>query len=321
MRRITVLLLVLLLVAAFAGVAYAIFTKSKTVPSNAFTTAADWTAPIVSNSVIAKTTGYSTGYIKQGGTYYVYANVSDNGNPPVGISTVTANVSTITTGQTAASLSAGSFTAGGVSYNYRSGSLAANSSLSAGSYTYSLTSTDTAGHSGTQTGFSVTVDNTAPSASDIQTANGGAIVGRPDQGDTITFAFSEPMEPDKILAGWTGASTSVVVRMNNGFLFADDTLAIYNSTNTSQLPLGSVNLGRGDYVGGDRTFGASGTASTMVMSGSTITITLGTQSGAGTTAGGNGTMSWTPSATATDRAGNACSTTARTETGAVDTEF
>ncbi len=57
------------------------------------------------------------------------------------------------------------------------------------------------------------------------------------------------------------------------------------------------------------------------MSGSTITITLGTPSGAVTTAAGAAGMSWTPSGTATDRAGNACSTTTRNETGAADLDF
>jgi hypothetical protein len=319
-RRTTVLVLVPLLLALTGGVALAVFTQSKTVPSNAFSTSADWTAPTVSSSVIAKTTGYWDGYIKQGGTYYVYANVSDGGNPPSGVSTVTANVSTVTTGQTATALSSGSYSVEGVSYNYRTASLTANSSLSAGSYSFSITATDTGGRSGTQTGFTVTLDNTAPSASDIQTANGGAIAGRADIGDTITFTYSEPMESNSILSGWTGSSTNVVVRLNNGGI-SNDTVTIYNSANSAQLPLGSVNLGRTDYATANLTFGLSGTPSTMVMSGSAITVTLGTQSAAATTAASTGTMSWTPSATATDRAGNACTTTARSETGAADKEF
>ena len=85
--------------------------------------------------------------------------------------------------------------------------------------------------------------------------------------------------------------------------------------------LGSVSLGRSDYVGGNRTFGASGTRSTMVITGSTIAVTLGTQSGAGTTAVGNGTMTWTPSTTPYDRAGNAMAAAAGTESGAGDKEF
>ena len=319
MRRATVLLFALLLMAVAAGTAYAIFSKQRTVPSNAFTTAADWSPPTTSSSVIAKTVGYTPGYIKQGGTYYVYANVTDVGNPPVGISTVTTNVSTITTGSTAVSLVSGSYSVGGVSYNYRSASITANVLLSAATYTYSITATDAGSRSATTNTWSVVVDNTVPTASDIQTTNGGPIAGRADIGDTITFTFSEPIEPNSILAGWTGASTSVVVRVNQ--VITNDTVTIFNAANTTQLPLGTVDLGRTDYVTTNRTFGASGTASTMVMSGNSITFTLGTQSGAATTAASTGTMAWTPSATATDRAGNAETATVRTETGTADKEF
>src|SRR6266540_2236454 len=157
----------------------------------------------------------------------------------------------------------------------------------------------------------VVVDNTAPSASDIQAVNKtGGIAGRAEIGDTITYTFSEPIDPNSILASWTGASTNIVLRLNDGGA-GNDTVTIFNSANTSQLPLGSVSLARTDYTTANITFGASGTASTMVMSGNAITITLGTQSAAATTGGGNSTMVWTPSATATDRAANACSTTTR----------
>jgi hypothetical protein len=114
----------------------------------------------------------------------------------------------------------------------------------------------------------------------------------------------------------------VVVRINNNGMA--DRLQLWNSTNTIQLPLtngAGLNLGRNDYVGTDRTFGLTGTPSTMVRSGNSIAITLGTQSGAGTTAGANGTMNWTPSASATDRAANPSSITAVNETGAADREF
>ena len=98
-------------------------------------------------------------------------------------------------------------------------------------------------------------------------------------------------------------------------------MTIFNAANTTQLPLGSVNLGGVDYTSASITFGATGTASSMVMSGSAITITLGTQSAAATTAGATGTLSWTPSASATDPAGNAVSTTAVTESGTADKDF
>lgn len=310
----------LLLVVISAGVAFAFLSDSAPVTGNTFSTKADWEAPTASTSVIAKTVGYSAGYIKQGATYYIYADITDGGNPASGVSTATADVSSIDTGQTAVTLTSGSFSIEGVSYNRRSASLTANATITAGTYSYTITMTDVEGNSDTQSGFSVVVDNTAPSGSDIQTANGGAIVGRADIGDTITYTYSEPIDPNSILSGWDGGSTDVVLRLNDVFL-GNDTVTIFNAANSSQLPLGSVNLARGDYTSSNRTFGASGTPSTMVMSGNSITITLGTQSGSATTAGGNGTMNWTPSSIAQDRAGNACSTTSRSETGSSDKEF
>ncbi len=318
MRR-AVIPFALLLVVSAAGAAFAVWTKSAPVGGNSFSTKSDWEAPTASVSVIAKTVGYSPGYIKQGGTYYVYANIGDGGNPPSGVSTATADVSAISVAQTAVALASGSFSVGGVSYNRRSASLTATAVLPAGTYNYTISMTDVAGNSQLQTGYSVVVDNTVPSAFDIQTANGGPIVGRADIGDTITYTFSEPIDPNSILAGWTGASQNVVVRLNQ--VTAADTVTIYNSTNTTQLPFGTVALGRTDYTSNSRTFGATGTPSTMVLSGNSITFTLGTQSGAATTAAGTGTMTWTPSSTAQDRAGNACTTTARTETGTADKEF
>ncbi|MGH2786033.1 MAG: hypothetical protein ACRDJ1_12285 [Actinomycetota bacterium] len=319
MRR-SAVLLALLLVVVSAGAAFAVYTQEEPVTGNTFSTKTDWEAPSASTSVIAKTVGYTAGSIKQGATYYVYANIADGGNPASGVSSATANVSSIDSGVTAQALVAGSYSIEGVAYNYRTAALTANASITAGTYNYTIAMTDAAGNSRTQTGLSVVVDNTVPSATDIQTANGGAIAGRADQGDTITYTFSEAMDPNSILAGWTGASTSVVVRVNH-VLSPADTVTIYNSTNTTQLPFGTVSLGRTDYVTTSRTFGATGTASTMVMSGNSITFVLGTQSGAATTAAGTGTMSWTPSATALDRAGNACTTTARSETGTADKEF
>jgi hypothetical protein len=287
---------------------------------NSITAASDFRAPSASASVIGKTTGGITGSIKKAGTYFVYANVGDTGNPASGVSAVTANVSSITTGSTAVALAAGSFTANGVSYGYRSGSLTAGSSLAAGTYSYSLTMTDAAGNSATQSGFSVTVDNTAPSGTDVQTGNGGGTNGLAQAGDTIAFSLSEAPDPSSILSGWSGAATNVVVRLNNGG-GGNDTVTVFNAANSTQLPLGSVNLGRTDYTGSNITFGATGTASSMVLSGSTVTITLGTQSAAATTAAATGTMVWTPSSTLTDPAGNGMSTTTATESGAADKDF
>ncbi len=300
--------------------------------SSSLTVTVDTSAPVVGTTVIAKTTGYLAGSIKQLGTFYVYANVTDAS----GISTVTANNSTlVTSGGTTVSLVAGSYSVGGVTYNFRSASQTAKNPLTAGAYTYSITSTDEHGNSATQSSFPVTVDNTVPTASDVQTANAsGGTVGKAEGGDTITFTFAEPIDPESVLTTWTGASSNVVLHLVDGgctlSLCSPDSVEIWNAANTTQLPLGSVNLNRGDYNGNivlslfkgpDITFGASGTASTMVKSGSTITVTLGTVSGSPNTAAVASTMQWTPSGTPYDAAGNLGSTAPATESGSADKEF
>jgi hypothetical protein len=303
------------------------FTTRTESPANRISAAPDFLAPTIPSSTIGKSAGGTPGFIKQGGTYRVYANVSDDGNPSSGVGTATGDVSLVTTGSTATTLTAGSFAIGGVSYNYRSAQLTANGSLSEGSKAYSVSATDNASNGPTLAGSSVTVDNTVPSGTDVQTANHGATAAKAELSDTITFTFSEPIDPASVLAAWTGTSTNVVVHIVNGALAGADTLQVFDSANSAQLPLGTVDLGGAGYVGGVTggeigLFGATGTASSMAMSGSTITITLGTASGqAATTALLNNSMTWTPSATATDRAGNAETTTPVTESGAADKEF
>lgn len=298
-------------------------------------TAADWVAPTVSATTIAKQTGYLAGAIKQGGTYYVYANVTDNGNPPAGVSTVRADVSTITAGQTSVTLTGGTYTVNGTTYGYRSGLLSAANPLAAGSKGYSVTSTDALGHAATQS-FSTTVDNTGPSAADIQTANRtGGTAGVAESGDTITFTFSEQVDPESILAGWNGTSTSVVVHLVDGGcvlnvlvkVCADDSVQVYNGAG-ALTTLGPVSLKNPDYLGGgligsvaDAVFGSTGTASTMVQSGAGIVVTLGTRSGSAPDPGGVTTTEWTSATTPYDAAGNTAAGNVRTEQGGSDREF
>jgi hypothetical protein len=123
------------------------------------------------------------------------------------------------------------------------------------------------------------------------------------------------MEPNSILGGWTGGSTSVSLRLIDGGA-GNDSVQIWDSANTTQVPLGSVNLGGTGYVTASVNF----TGSTMTQSGAAITVTLGTPSGTTTRAAAS-QMIWTPSATATDRAANACSTTAVNESGGNDRNF
>lgn len=311
------------LAAFLAGgvVALAAFSSPASNAGNSVAAAPDFVAPQASASVVGKAQGGVAAYVKQGGGYRVYANVSDTGNPASGTQTVTADVSSVTTGQTAAALTAGSYTAGGASYNYRSAELTANASLAEGSKSFTLSLADADSNTRAQTGYSVTVDNTAPSASDVQAVNGSGTVRQPDLGDVVTFTYGEPIDAESIQAGWSGASTAVVVRIEDGGLLGNDELRVYNAANTAQLPLGNLGLGSVSYVSANRTFGASGTASTMAQSGANIVVTLGTASGSTSAPLSATTMSWTPSASAYDRAANASTTSSRSEQGSSDFDF
>lgn len=214
----------------------------------------DTTAPIVTSTVIAKELGYLAGSIKQAGRYYLYAKLEETGS---GVQSVTADLSTITSGATSVILAAGSYSANGVVYNYRSTLLDATAALTGGntSKTYTITSTDELGNQQAQGSFGVSVDNTVPAATDVQTSDGGGAAGRAQSGDRVTFTFSEPIDPQSVLPGWTGTSTSVTVRLIDGgctllLICSDDSLQIYNASNTAPLPLGTVDLNRADYHGG-----------------------------------------------------------------------
>lgn len=276
----------------------------------------DTDAPTIPSTIISKTTPYLGGAIRQGSAYYVYANVTAGIGGTV--ARVTADVRTLTAGEFLVPLSAGSYSVGGVTYGYRSAALTAASPLAAGGYTYSVSAADDSSRCRTASS-SVTVDNTAPTATDVQPLNSsGGKNGEPEAGDTIVYTFSEVIDPETISAGWTGTSRNVVVRITNSG--TNDVLTVWNATNTTQLALGSVALG-GDFVQADTTFGASGTLSSMVQSGTSITVTLGTPSSTAARETATVTAVWTPSSAATDAAGNACTTTSATESGSADRNF
>jgi hypothetical protein len=291
----------------------------------------DNTAPTVASTTIAKSTGtglYLAGKVKASGTYYVYANVTDANS---GVDTVTANVNNVTTGQTTVAMTAGSFSVNGTAYSYRSAALTANAGLTNGSTpTYSITGTDNAVNVTTLATPTVTVDNTAPTANTttkVAATNQTGTVSKPDVGDRIVYTYSEQIDPESILAGWTGASTNITVRLNNNTACpssanANDNVTIFNTTNATQANIGCVDLLTTAYVTANVTFGQTGstTLSTMSQSGNAITVTLGSTTGTTVTTAGTRNMIWWPSASAFDAAGNAETTTQQAETDN-DTDF
>jgi hypothetical protein len=167
------------------------------------------------------------------------------------------------------------------------------------------------------------VDNTAPTASDVQATNdSGGTVGLAEENDRIMFTFSEQMDPNTIKSGWDGSSTSVTVKLDRVGTDGYVVLTIWDSLGTTQLSLGSVDLGRSDYlVGTDDKHGIF-SSSSMVQTGATITVSLGTSTGdAAATAAAGSTMTWVPSASAQDLVGNPMSTAAVGEGASADPEF
>jgi hypothetical protein len=198
-----------------------------------------------------------------------------------------------------------------------------------GIYDVRAIATDGAGNQTTSAAVtSRTVDNTAPTAADVQAANGGSTAGKIQQGDSITFTYSEAMAPASIVSGWTGTSRSVIVHVDDITQASKglDRLSVWDTNDTTLInvtadPTGLNGNGvhlNGDYVSANTSFNA-----TMVMSGSTVTVTLGTlRSGTvNVAAAAAATMTWYPSGAATDLAGNPGSTTTRDETGTADVDF
>ena len=142
--------------------------------------------------------------------------------------------------------------------------------LAAGTYTAQATQTDTAGNTGTSTANTFTVDTTKPAAAGIAAANkAGGTAGKIENGDTLTFTYSEPITAASVWSGWNGASTAVNVRFTD--VATADTVTVLSPT-TGTVKLGTVAT-KGNYVTATTTF-----ASTMVRSadGASIIVTLGT---------------------------------------------
>ena len=105
------------------------------------------------------------GYVQDDAGYYVYANVTDNSG--TGIQSVTANLTNVTSGDTAVTLTAGSYTApGGGSYGYRSGPITSNPSQADGLVPYTVNATDNSARTSTYSNNgAVTFDTTGPTGS------------------------------------------------------------------------------------------------------------------------------------------------------------
>jgi chitinase len=190
------------------------------------------------------------------------------------------------------------------------------SALADGSYDLRARATDGAGNQATSV-VTRLIDNNTPTGTAVATGNGGTTPGLLEAGDWITFTWSEPMAPASILAGWTGVSQAIRVTVTNSN--NNDRMDFWNAAASARLNL--VNSNTDLQLNGNYTTGTLWFNATMVQSGSSVTVTLGSPiSGAPLTAG-NATISWRPSSAAKDLAGKSSTTTAVSETGASDRDF
>jgi hypothetical protein len=296
---------VLALLAAVLAAAFAVqgsqatFTASAVNSASTFTTVSDWAAPAV--TLTAPADGTSTN-----DTTPTLSGAAGNvaGDSPTvtvriysGSSATGTALQTLTPTRTAATWTTTATT------------------LGAGTYTAQATQTDTAGNTGTSTANTFTIDTTKPSAAGIVAANkAGGTAGKIQNGDTLTFTYSEPITAASVWAGWNGASTAVNVRFTD--VTTADTVTVLSPT-TGTVKLGPVAT-KGNYVSATTTF-----ASTMVRSadGASIIVTLGTPASVQTTAVTAKNMTWTPVVGITDLAGNtSTAATAFTETD-TDVDF
>jgi hypothetical protein len=183
-----------------------------------------------------------------------------------------------------------------------------------GGYDLRAVTTDNAGNS-TNSSLVVNrvVDNTGPTATDIQTTNvGGGTAGQADTGDTIVFTFSEQIAPGTIVGGWNGTGTQTVT-----VTVTPTTVAIAGAT----LVNGTISLPGGGYALNGKSIVFSN--STIAQAGATLTVTLGTPDNPQwLRTGAAGQMSWPVAAALTDIAGNAITTVTRLEvTPPNDAEF
>jgi hypothetical protein len=297
-----VLLAGLVAAGLLAATAEAYFTAAKT-SAQPISAATDFLPPSASRAEIA---GETPGNVTPGQRYRVYAQVDDQGNPPAGVRTVTADVSSLTSGATAVSLTPGSYSVGSATYNYGSGNQTAKGNLSPGSKPYTLTTTDALGQAATQS-YSVSVGPQCQAAS-ITTDNGGHphVVDRDDQ---IFFAFTGPIDTTSIISYWTAGGVGVTILIADRG--ANDDLTIVNQSTGQATPLGTVAMD-GDFARSDVRFGGV----IQMQSASTAVVRIGDLYG-GTgqplTEATKQTMTWSPSPGITDTNGSPCSTTPVTQ--------
>ena len=289
----------------------AAFTAASANASNTFSTAADWVAPTVTITAPADASLSANATPTLSGTA---------GNAATDSATVTVRVyaGTAATGTPLQTLTA---TRSTTSWSV------VPAALADGTYTIRATQSDTAGNTGTSATRSFTVDTVKPTATAITTTNlTGGTAGRLETGDSVTFTYSEPIQPTSVLSSFTEPSATVTVRFVNGL--SSDRFTVLNSAGAATVALdnGNTTTGAVNTAANLVTNTVNFTSSTMTRSadGTSFTINLGTPSStsrivAAPAAAAN--MTWTPKTGPTDRAGNGLANTTPLTESDTDRDF
>ena len=195
-----------------------------------------------------------------------------------------------------------------------------------GSYTVSAAYSGNASYTAAN-GSTPVVVALAPAGFDIQGVPNNPADGKPDNGDQVVYTYNQTMSANSILAGWNGSSRSVTAQFSRQNGQSTALLICTSASCNTAVNLGMVSLG--DPSGNRYLNGSSVTVNaTMVMTTtagrSVVTVTL-TQTVFGLSAlspsSTTTTLVWTPSASATNPTGTACSTTPVTQSGTAEEEL
>jgi len=316
-RRMLLLLGVGAAIGLGGGGTYAAFSSQATSTNNTIASHPDWIAPPLTSHALVKDTGGVQNFVKPGGSFRVCGNVgADPGKPASGLKDVVASVGA----QGSVALTAGSAAPCTAAHTHQSAAATATTVVPLGqTATINVVTTvrDNALNATTVT-TPVVVDNDPPAPVDVTTTNGG-LLNKPDAGDTITFTFDEPIDPDSIADGWDGTQPRTLTVRGTSAAGGNDRLAF-------TLPIvaaGGFLTIRNDYV----TDTVDYANSTIVAAGSPLgtqyRVTLGTMSNTDATrarTSGNA-MAWATTEAMWDRAGNVLPILAFSEPGAADAEF
>ncbi len=191
--------------------------------------------------------------------------------------------------------------------------------VATGQHVVTATARDAAGNTQTSPGVTINL-----SQMDVQVDNGpGNVAGKADSGDTVTFSFGRPVNPNTVMLGWNGAAPASCTApappgcVTLGILADDkydadgtDSLAIYRNPqlaatdplNQKLTSLGTVDLAADTYVAATASFLRS--PMELVNGGTAVRVTLGSASVGAGPFSEVGTMKWSVKSEVRDTTNN-----------------